>query len=611
MIRALAAGLLAALAAAAVLPVRDRVPVLAEVEEMTLDWRFRLRGPLTPGGGVLVVMITDETAAAEGGWPLPRDVLARAVTALREAGAAAIGLDLLLVDRDGRAAADAMLADALATPETAVIAVAAEAGKASALSPGESAGLLAASYDTVYWPAGTPRTPVEAAPVSFLLPQAPFRDAARLGHVMLDLGTGGQPRAMRLAVPLGASFVPALPVELVRMAKGGSPAGVTVLPGEGIDLGGVRLEAAQDFRAGINLLGGAGHIETVTLHALLDGAVDTERIAGRAVLIGTDVAAVGDSFATAFAPDVTGVEVLATVTDNLLTGRALRDGATAMALGLAAIFAGAVLAAAAGWWLPGRWAALAAGVLILAEGAAAQMAFAGAHLAVPVVLPALATALGAGGAAGLAAVGRARGGPARPAREGRQVATIMFVDMAGSTALAESAASDVAVDRLRRFHRMTEQAVRAAGGRVEKYMGDGAMAVFPQNGGAVSSPVAALTAARRLCRQVEGWNAVETKRGAAPVRIRIGVHAGPVTVARLGGDDLPDVTPTGDTVNVASRLEALAKEEGAVIAISDTVAAEAQGHPRARRLLKGFEELPPRQIRGRQGLVAVWVRREG
>ncbi|MCP1335102.1 adenylate/guanylate cyclase domain-containing protein [Hyphomicrobiales bacterium FT118] len=183
--------------------------------------------------------------------------------------------------------------------------------------------------------------------------------------------------------------------------------------------------------------------------------------------------------------------------------------------------------------------------------------------------------------------------------------------MAGSTALAESAASDVAVDRLRRFHRMTEQAVRAAGGRVEKYMGDGAMAVFAQAGGVHSPPVAALTAALRLCRQVEAWNVVEQKKGAVPVGIRIGIHAGPVTVARLGGDDLPDVTPTGDTVNVASRLEALAKEEGAVIAISDAVAAEAQGHPRARRLLKGFQELPPQQIRGRQGLLPVWVRRTG
>ncbi|PJK29702.1 hypothetical protein CVT23_11720 [Minwuia thermotolerans] len=76
-------------------------PMLRALEGRTIDWRFQARGAATAGPEVLLVLIDDSSIASAGGWPLPRRVLADAVTALRDAGARVIALDLLLADPQG------------------------------------------------------------------------------------------------------------------------------------------------------------------------------------------------------------------------------------------------------------------------------------------------------------------------------------------------------------------------------------------------------------------------------------------------------------------------------------------------------------------------------
>src|SRR5262249_50755170 len=122
------------------------------------------------------------------------------------------------------------------------------------------------------------------------------------------------------------------------------------------------------------------------------------------------------------------------------------------------------------------------------------------------------------------------------------------------------------------------------------------------------SAAAALAAAQDLFRDIHRHNVELEAQGEAPFRISIGIHYGPVVVARLGGPTQAQLSTSGDTVNVASRLENLTREHKAAIAISGEVfgAVKAAGKS---ALLEGFELLPTHSVRGRVGQLAIWVSR--
>jgi adenylate cyclase len=72
--------------------------VLRGLELQTLDWRFRLRGPIAPSDSITLVLVDDATVAGVGAWPLPREVVADAVGRLAAAGADVIVVNLLLAE---------------------------------------------------------------------------------------------------------------------------------------------------------------------------------------------------------------------------------------------------------------------------------------------------------------------------------------------------------------------------------------------------------------------------------------------------------------------------------------------------------------------------------
>src|SRR5215470_12478243 len=95
---ALLAMLLSTLLALTYLALRD-APALSAIEGQSLNWRFQLRGRLPAPPHVVILAIDDRTVAKLGRWPLPHRELAAAIQRLAGAGAAAIGLDLLFLDR--------------------------------------------------------------------------------------------------------------------------------------------------------------------------------------------------------------------------------------------------------------------------------------------------------------------------------------------------------------------------------------------------------------------------------------------------------------------------------------------------------------------------------
>lgn len=153
-----------------------------------------------------------------------------------------------------------------------------------------------------------------------------------------------------------------------------------------------------------------------------------------------------------------------------------------------------------------------------------------------------------------------------------RVMTVLFLDMRGFTRLTENKLPYDIVFILNEFFAATAQSIRLNGGWVDKFLGDGLLAVFGQRVGPDLGCRQALRAARAMDLAIDHLNAKLEPELGEPVQIGIGIHAGPLVVGRIGHGEAIDMTVIGRTVNAASRLEALTKERGCQIILSRDVA---------------------------------------
>ena len=172
------------------------------------------------------------------------------------------------------------------------------------------------------------------------------------------------------------------------------------------------------------------------------------------------------------------------------------------------------------------------------------------------------------------------------ARGGAEVeATFLFADIRGSTSIAEHTSPAAYHALLERFYTASGMAVDEAGGLVDKYLGDGVVALFvPAFSNGREPAIGAIEAGRAILDATSGT------LGADPLPVGVGIHSGPAYVGVMGteGGQL-DFTGVGDAVNIAARLSSAAAA-GELI-VSATTAARAgvdTSGAEARRLeLKG------------------------
>jgi len=169
-----------------------------------------------------------------------------------------------------------------------------------------------------------------------------------------------------------------------------------------------------------------------------------------------------------------------------------------------------------------------------------------------------------------AAAGHAR--PAFLTGEEREI-VILFADLRDFTGFSERRLPYDVVFVLNRYFAHMGEAVRSAGGHLDKFIGDGVMALFGVEVPPEQAARQALSAARRMAESLAELNATLANELETPLRIGIGIHAGPAIIGEMGYADCTSLTAVGDTVNTASRLEAMTKEFGAQIVVSETVAA--------------------------------------
>jgi adenylate cyclase len=154
----------------------------------------------------------------------------------------------------------------------------------------------------------------------------------------------------------------------------------------------------------------------------------------------------------------------------------------------------------------------------------------------------------------------------------RQV-SILFSDIAGFTQQSESAPPAEVVARLNAYFERMVQIVDRHGGFVDKFIGDGLLAVFGAPVADPRNPSSATAAALEMEEAVHVLSAELVRAGKPPISIRIGVHSGEAIVGNIGSSRRFNYTVIGDAVNLASRLEGVAKQLGVSIAVSEATRA--------------------------------------
>jgi adenylate cyclase len=170
---------------------------------------------------------------------------------------------------------------------------------------------------------------------------------------------------------------------------------------------------------------------------------------------------------------------------------------------------------------------------------------------------------------------------------------VLFADLRAFTRMSEGRLPYDVVFVLNQYFKAMGRAVEAQGGRVDKFIGDGIMALFGVDQEPQAACRQALAAARAMAFALEQLNQELAHDLPEPLRIGIGMHVGPAILGDMGYGRASSLTAVGDTVNVAARLEALAKEFEAQLVTSARLA------ERAGIDLDGFEERRI-ELRGRR-----------
>lgn len=161
----------------------------------------------------------------------------------------------------------------------------------------------------------------------------------------------------------------------------------------------------------------------------------------------------------------------------------------------------------------------------------------------------------------------------KPGNAERDEVTVLFSDIRGFTSIAESMSPDEVFRMLNKYLSFVEPPIGANNGFIDKYMGDGIMALFEKSESTRSAKYA-IDAALQMHEALHVYNQQRESDGKVPLAMGIGLHIGQVIIGTLGANDRMDSTAIGDAVNLASRIEGMTKMYGVpVLASLDTLRA--------------------------------------
>ena len=570
-------------------------------------------------GRTAIVAIDDASLARLGRWPWPRARLAALVEAIRNAGARTVALDLFLPE-PGEPAGDLRLAHALARAHAieGVLLYFREENRFAAR--GEAA--LDAIAQGIYRRVDE-RPPVHVPEaVALEANHAPLaRAAAGMGFLNFTPDSDGALRRFPLLVAHGGFYVPPLALAAAAAyARASLRARLTPWQVQ-VQLG------AQPMRTGPRglvwpLYRGAGDtVPHVSAWAVLEGRPEaTAALRHRLVFIGFTASGLSDLRPTPTDRFMHGVEVHAQLAEALLDGAVLVRPAWASIVEMMLLFAATAWLAAWSRWLAQRDHGL-SGLLAIAAIVLVAVLFHAGDVRVLPTVPALEIGLGMPLLLALRHAEELRErrrlretfaryidpaiveeALARPdalgmAGEEREI-SVMFVDVAGFTALSERLPPRQVARCIRAFFDAATPIVFKHKGAIDRLTGDGMIVLF-------GAPLADADHAAHACAcALELEQAVHVARpffaeAGGRLRVRIGINSGRMIVGNMGSSLRMHYTFIGDAGNVASRLESLNKQYGSLRMIG----------PRTRELAGDAfvcRELDTVVLYGKQEPIVVW-----
>ena len=184
----------------------------------------------------------------------------------------------------------------------------------------------------------------------------------------------------------------------------------------------------------------------------------------------------------------------------------------------------------------------------------------------------------------------------------RRFATILFSDIRNFTPFAEAHEPEEVVAVLNEYFTEMVRIVFRYGGTLDKFLGDGLMAVFGVPFDLPDHELRSVVVALEMMQAVEAFNERHqlSVRGLPPLSIGVGIATGPCVAGNIGSPERMEFTSIGDTVNFAARLESLNKSLGTSIIVSATTAQQI-------RHVVTVRELPPTVVKGKTGTPALFA----
>jgi len=188
-----------------------------------------------------------------------------------------------------------------------------------------------------------------------------------------------------------------------------------------------------------------------------------------------------------------------------------------------------------------------------------------------------------------------------------QNVAVLFVDIVGFTEFAASRSPEQTIEILREFHGRMEREVFSHEGTLDKYLGDGLMATFGTPATTPDDALNAFMCVRAMISAIENLNRERHSSNEPSIRASFGLHYGPVVLGDIGTNRL-EFAVIGNTVNIASRLEALTRKHDAIFIASEAAVQAMSVHSvEQSNVLEGLERIANQGIRGAADPMPVWM----
>jgi len=525
---------------------------LEAFEAKTYDLRFKdLRGPIQPNPDIAIIAIDDKSIAELGRYPWSRDRYAHLIDRLSSARAKAVIFDIFFPERDTDAN-DRLFAASIKRAGNVVLAAAVHFDKDDRVTS-----------------------------ITRSLPEIE-RGTAGVGLINQLPDDDGVIRRIPLLLEKDNKQIPSLGLLAAMLALGES--GFT--PGDfDIALGDRRIPVDSEYHMWINYVGGPGVYPRYSFADVMNGRVPAEKLKDKILFIGVTALGVYDMRVTPFSGNTPGVELHATVADNIISQRYIRQGGIEALIDIAFI----VVLGALAYFLTIRlnlYGAIPAMIISLAGYIWFTNYMFTAGLWINIIYPTVSAivALLVGGSFRYLVL-------ERDAREMRSMfssylspklvarlekdpeaakiggynkeVTVLFTDIKGFTSFSEAHPPQEVVSRLNEYLGAMVQVIEKHDGTIDKFIGDGIMAYW---GAPLAQPDHAKLAIKCIKAIDEGMKVLRTKWlavGMEPFTIRGGIQSGEVVAGNVGlAGKKMEYTVIGDTVNQAARFEGTAKYYG-------------------------------------------------